>query len=110
MAERPAEVPGEEGEAEDPEDEEAQVREEIVSRVQGENEMEGRCCCKGNYRQKGDCEKLWLMVSRNGRREWMALAYNDEGPWYIVFFYVQVVDEEDQNAGNDDGGEQLTQS
>ena len=30
VAEGPAEVPGEEGEAEDPEDEEAEVREEVV--------------------------------------------------------------------------------
>ena len=40
----------------------------------------------------------------------MALAYNDEGPWYIVFFDMQMVDEENQNAGDDDGGEQLAQS
>ena len=40
----------------------------------------------------------------------MAPAYKDEGPWYIVLFYMKVVDEEDQNAGDDDGGEQLAQS
>lgn len=60
--------------------------------VQGESQVEGRCCYEGNYSQEGDCEE------------------NDEGPWYIVFFYMQVVDEEDQNAGDDDGGEQLAQS
>ena len=77
--------------------------------IQGESEVEG-CCYHGNYSQEGDCEELCLMVSGSGGGEWMAPAYNDEGPWYIVFFYMQVVDEEDQNAGDDDGGEQLAQS
>ena len=78
--------------------------------VQGESKVEGRCCYEGNYSQEGNCEELWLMVSGSGGWEWMVLAYNDEGPWYIVFFNMQVVDEEDQNAGDDDGGEQLAQS
>ena len=50
------------------------------------------------------------MVSESGGRELMGPTYNDEGPWYIVFFHMEVVDEEDQNAGDDDGGKQLAQS
>ena len=37
-------------------------------------------------------------------------AYEDEGPGDVVFFYVEVMDEEDENAGDDDGGEELAQS
>ena len=37
-------------------------------------------------------------------------AYEDEGPGDIVFFQVEVVDEEDEDAGDDDGGEELGES
>ena len=37
-------------------------------------------------------------------------AYEDEGPGDVVFFYVEVVDEEDEDAGDDDGGEELGKS
>ena len=40
----------------------------------------------------------------------MDVAYEDEGPGNVVAFYVEVMDEEDEDAGNDDGGEQLGQS
>ena len=48
VAEGPAEVPGEEGEAEDPEDEEGEVGEEIVFRGQSEGEMEDSGCSEGD--------------------------------------------------------------
>ena len=35
------------------------------------------------------------------------VAYDDEGPGDVVFFYVKVMDEEDENAGDDDGGKAL---
>ncbi len=38
------------------------------------------------------------------------IAYEDEGPGDIVFLYMEVMDEEDENAGDDDGGEYLAQS
>lgn len=38
------------------------------------------------------------------------IAYEDEGPGDVVFFYMKVMDEEDENARDDDGGEQLGQS
>lgn len=56
------------------------------------------------------------MFSRLVRGVWDLLgkgkdvAYEDEGPGYVVFFFMEVMDEEDENAGDDDGGEQLAQS
>ena len=44
VAEGPAEVPGEEGETEDPEGEEGEVGEEVVFGVEGSGEVEG-CGC-----------------------------------------------------------------
>ena len=49
MAEGPTEVPGEEGEAEDPEDEEGEVGEEVVFGGQGEGEVEGGGCSEGDH-------------------------------------------------------------
>lgn len=49
VTEGPAEVPGEEGEAEDPEDEEGEVGEEVVFGVEGQGEMEGGGCYEGDY-------------------------------------------------------------
>lgn len=37
------------------------------------------------------------------------ITYEDEGPGDGVFFYMEVMNEEDQNARDDDGGEQLAQ-
>ena len=45
------------------------------------------------------------MEGREGIR-----AYEDEGPGDVVFFYVEVMDEEDEDAGDDDGGEKLGES
>ena len=46
-----------------------------------------------------------------GRRsEGGDFAYEDEGPGNIEFFFMKVVNEEDENAGDDDGGEKLAQS
>lgn len=44
--------------------------------------------------------------------EWKGedIAYEDEGPGNIEVFLMEVMDEEDQNAGDDDGGEQLGES
>ena len=58
VAEGPAEVPGEEGKAEDPEDEEGEVGEKVVSGVQGEGEMEDGGCYEGDYGQEGDGKEL----------------------------------------------------
>ena len=38
------------------------------------------------------------------------MAYEDEGPGNVVLFYMEVMNEEDQNARDDDGGEQLSQA
>ena len=48
VAEGPAEVPGEEGKPEDPEDEEGEVGDEVVFRVEGEGEVEGGGCHEGD--------------------------------------------------------------
>ena len=40
----------------------------------------------------------------------VSVAYEDEGPWDIVFFYMQVMDEEDEHAGDDGGGDELAES
>ena len=37
------------------------------------------------------------------------IAYEDEGPGNVIFFFMEVVDEEEQNAGDNDGREQLAQ-
>lgn len=37
------------------------------------------------------------------------IAYEDEGPRNVIFFSLEVVNEEEQNAGDDDGREQLAQ-
>lgn len=37
-------------------------------------------------------------------------GYEDEGPWNFVVLDGQVVDEEVEDAGDDDGGEQLRES
>lgn len=38
------------------------------------------------------------------------MAYENEGPGNVVFFYMEVMNEEDQDAGDDDRGKQLAQS
>ena len=43
---------------------------------------------------------------RRGRKR-MGIAYEDEGPGNVISFYMEVVDEEDENAGDDGGGEEL---
>lgn len=48
VAEGPAEVPGEEGKTEDPEDEEGEVGEEVVFGIQGESQMEDGGCYEGD--------------------------------------------------------------
>lgn len=58
VAEGPAEVPGEEGKAEDPEDKEGDVGEKVVFGVQGEGEVEDGGCCEGDYGQEGDGKEL----------------------------------------------------
>lgn len=50
----------------------------------------------------------FAMVERRGKGK--AMAYEDEGPGYVVFFFMEVMDEEDEHAGDDDGGEQLAES
>lgn len=45
-----------------------------------------------------------------GEVKGVVVAYEDEGPGNVVAFSVEVMDEEDEDAGNDDGGEQLGQS
>ena len=49
--------------------------------------------------------RLWL-EGRGG----VSGAYEDEGPGDVVFFEVEVVDEEDEDARDDDGGEELGES
>ena len=40
----------------------------------------------------------------------MGGAYEDEGPGDVVFFQVEMVDEEDEDAGDDEGREELGES
>lgn len=58
VAEGPAEVPGEEGQPEDPEDEEGKVGEKVVFEIQDEGEMEEGGGYEGDDSQEGDSEKL----------------------------------------------------
>lgn len=58
VAEGPAEVPGEEGEAQNPEDEQGEIGEEVVFGIQGEGEVEEGSCREGDYSQDGDEEEL----------------------------------------------------
>ena len=37
-------------------------------------------------------------------------TYEDEGPGDVVIFFVEVMDEEDEDAGDDDGGQELGES
>lgn len=39
-----------------------------------------------------------------------SLIYQDESPGYRIAFITQVVDEEDEDGGADEGGEALSQS
>lgn len=66
VAEGPAQVPGQQGEAEDPEDEESEVGGEVVARVQGQGQVEGGGCYEGDYGQEGDGEELCFAVSVRG--------------------------------------------
>ena len=45
-----------------------------------------------------------------GGRAGVLGAYEDEGPGDVVIFEVEVVDEEDEDARDDDGGEELGES
>lgn len=55
---------------------------------------------RGQYTTWDDMEK--------GKGE--DIAYEDECPGNVVFFYMEVMDEEDENARDDNGGEQLAQT
>lgn len=55
---------------------------------------------------------IWVgrVDERRGKKRKGDIAYENEGPWDVIFLYMEVMDEEDENAGDDDGGEQLAQS
>ena len=58
VAKGPTEVPGEEREAQNPEDEEGEIGEEVVFGVQGEDEMENGGCYEYDDSREGDSKKL----------------------------------------------------
>lgn len=58
VAEGPTEVPREKREAQNPEDEEGEIGEEVVFGVQGEDEMEEGSCYECNHSREGDNKKL----------------------------------------------------
>lgn len=91
VAECPAEIPGEEREAQNPKDEEGEIGEEVVLGIQGEDEMKDGGCYESDYSRERDSKE------------------EDEGPGNVVFFSAEVMNEEEQNAGDDDGGEHLAQ-
>ena len=67
VAEGPAEVPGEEGETEDPKNQEREIGEEVVFGVQREGDMEDGGCYEGDYGEERDSKELdWRSVQGSG--------------------------------------------
>ena len=103
MAECPAQIPAEEGQTQGPGYCKDGVTAHVDFRRKYSQGIRDACYKKCHKSKKGDSKKLWRVLSTTDVRTDRGSTYDNECPWYVNSLGKQVVAEENEHAGNNDG-------